>query len=525
MNIKTKVKISFIIIAFIFGIIGATNLIILHQFSKNSEHRNRIDNLLFVQDNMRDLLLEAFETTSVKSLETIKKDFHGFEMQFETIQNNYEKTAQKDIVDLFVEDIYENSFINERLHTLFKNEELIESTFKKTLKLQKRSIELSKELEQLRLQESALRKSIAQKADQSKNYEILKLCLSMSSHSKEALYQYKNETALQKWLDSIKALQKKFNSGLLPQYEQTVQALGKYAIEYHKIQNLKKEIDKNISKTISQNQILSVEIEKKLHHLSSGFTENINTIMLLVILATLLFLIVFGYKINKNVGLSVDEIEQKIQEGLKEIQNLNQEIESTQKEVVFTMGAIGESRSKETGNHVKRVAEYSKLFAKYYGLSEEEGDLLKQASPMHDIGKVAIPDAILNKPGRFDDSERAIMNTHAQIGYEMLKHSDRPILKAAAIVAYEHHEKWDGNGYPTGLRSEEIHIFGRITAIADVFDALGSDRCYKKAWDDEKIFELFKEEKGKHFEPKLVDIFFENLNQFLAIRKNLQDKF
>lgn len=187
------------------------------------------------------------------------------------------------------------------------------------------------------------------------------------------------------------------------------------------------------------------------------------------------------------------------------------------------MGAIGESRSKETGNHVKRVAEYSKLLALYSGLSLKEAELLKQASPMHDIGKVAIPDSILNKPGRFDEEERQIMNTHAKLGYDMLKHSNRPLLKAAAIVSLQHHEKWDGTGYPKGLKEDQIHIYGRITALADVFDALGSNRCYKKAWEDEKIFKLFKEEKGKHFDPKLVDIFFEHLEEFLKIRDSFQD--
>ena len=208
---------------------------------------------------------------------------------------------------------------------------------------------------------------------------------------------------------------------------------------------------------------------------------------------------------------------------LHENKLLNKEIEETQREVVFTMGAIGESRSKETGNHVKRVAEYSKLLALFYGLSEEESEMIKQASPMHDIGKVAIPDAVLNKPGRFNEEEREIMDTHAELGYEMLKHSQRPLLKAASIVAYEHHEKYDGSGYPRGLAAEEIHIYGRITALADVFDALGSNRVYKKAWDDERIFSLFKEERGKHFDPLLIDIFFENINQFLAIRDKFQD--
>lgn len=210
-------------------------------------------------------------------------------------------------------------------------------------------------------------------------------------------------------------------------------------------------------------------------------------------------------------------------QALNEITDLNQEIEETQREVVFTMGAIGESRSKETGNHVKRVAEYSKLLALYCGLSEEEAEMLKQASPMHDIGKVAIPDAVLNKPGRFDEEERRIMDTHAALGYEMLKHSHRPLLQAAAIVAHEHHEKWDGTGYPRGLVAEAIHIYGRITALADVFDALGSERIYKKAWDDERIFSLFREERGKHFDPQLIDIFFDHLEEFFAIREVFKD--
>lgn len=212
-----------------------------------------------------------------------------------------------------------------------------------------------------------------------------------------------------------------------------------------------------------------------------------------------------------------------LQKRLHEVQELQNEIEETQREVVFTMGAIGESRSKETGNHVKRVAEYSKILALYYGLPEEEAEMIKQASPMHDIGKVAIPDAILNKPGKFTDEEFEHMKKHAELGYEMLKYSERPLLKCASIVAYEHHEKYNGRGYPNATSGEDIHIYGRITAVADVFDALGSDRCYKKAWNDKKIFNLFKEERGQHFDPKLVDIFFDNLDEFLAIRDKFKD--
>ena len=181
----------------------------------------------------------------------------------------------------------------------------------------------------------------------------------------------------------------------------------------------------------------------------------------------------------------------------------------------MTMGAIGETRSKETGAHVKRVAEYSYLLAKLVGLDEDEAMLLKQASPMHDIGKVGIADSILNKPGKLTPEEFEVMKTHASLGYEMLKHSERKILKASAIVAYTHHEKWDGSGYPNALQGEDIHIFGRITAIADVFDALGHARVYKKAWELDKILELF--------DSLLIDLFFENLDQFVVIKQEFND--
>ncbi|MEA3314369.1 MAG: PAS domain S-box protein, partial [Campylobacterota bacterium] len=203
--------------------------------------------------------------------------------------------------------------------------------------------------------------------------------------------------------------------------------------------------------------------------------------------------------------------------------NLNKEIEETQKEVVFTMGAIGETRSKETGNHVKRVAEYSYLLAKLAGLDEDEAQLIKLASPMHDIGKVGIPDSILNKPARLTKDEFEIMKTHSKIGYDMLKGSKRPILKASSHIALEHHERWDGKGYPNGSSGKEIHIYGRITSICDVFDALGSDRCYKKAWELEKILKLFKVEQGQQFDPTLMQLFLDNLDKFLIIRDNYVD--
>lgn len=201
----------------------------------------------------------------------------------------------------------------------------------------------------------------------------------------------------------------------------------------------------------------------------------------------------------------------------------NDEIVNTQKELLYRMGEIGETRSKETGNHVKRVAEYSRLLAELVGLEPDQCNLIKLASPMHDIGKVAIPDYVLLKPGKLDEDEWTIMKTHAEIGYELLRHSDRPILQAAAIVAGQHHEKWNGKGYPNGLSGENIHIFGRITALADVYDALASDRVYKKAWPLEEVIALIKREKGEHFDPKLVDLFLKKQEDFNQIRLKYVD--
>ncbi len=203
--------------------------------------------------------------------------------------------------------------------------------------------------------------------------------------------------------------------------------------------------------------------------------------------------------------------------------NLQNEIEDTQIEIVDLMGMIGETRSKETGNHVKRVAEYSKLLALKLGLSEREAEMIRVASPMHDIGKVGIPDAILNKPGKLTYEEFEIMKMHAELGYDLLKYSTRDILKVAAIVAHQHHEKYNGKGYPRGLKGEDIHIYGRITSVADVFDALGSERVYKKAWELDRILTYLKEERGVSFDPKIIDLFLENLEEFLVIRDRYQD--
>ena len=202
---------------------------------------------------------------------------------------------------------------------------------------------------------------------------------------------------------------------------------------------------------------------------------------------------------------------------------LNQEMEDTQKEIIFTIGEIAEARSQETGFHVKRVGEYSKLLALKCGLPEREAEMLRLASPMHDVGKLGIMDAILNKPDILTEQEFELVKHHAIVGHEMLKNSHRSIMQAAAIVALQHHERYDGGGYPSGLKGEDIHIYGRITAIADVFDALGCERVYKKAWPIEEILSYFREQRGKQFDPVLIDIFFANLDEILRIREMLKD--
>ena len=202
---------------------------------------------------------------------------------------------------------------------------------------------------------------------------------------------------------------------------------------------------------------------------------------------------------------------------------LTEEIVATQREVVLTLGEVVETRSKETAHHVKRVAEYSYLLAVRAGLSEDKAQLLRMASPMHDVGKIGIPDSILFKPGKLTDEEFSIIKTHTVIGHSILKNSPRRIMRTAATIALQHHERWDGTGYPHGLVEDETHIFGRITALADVFDALACDRVYKKAWLLNDVLDYLREQKGRQFDPDLVDIFLKNVDGIMAIRETYPD--
>ena len=522
MNIKKIVKYSFIIMATIIFIITAINTLVIYQIKENNQTKQAISDLVFMEDKMNELLKDTTNVESIEELKQKKEDFLKFELEFEDIEKLFTIKDENDFVDFFISDIHKDKIISTKLDLLFENEKEIEDEFYIIYDLENKKLDLKEEFDKNYLIENQIRKELDLKIQELKSY---KLFSDVKYYSKETLYQYKNQITLNKWIEKIELLQAEYNQPEIDEYKQIVSKLGNQVVLLKQIEEKENELKNKVFDEINQNKVYSSEIEKKIAQLSADFINYTYFSILFLLLIIGAFIIILGYKVYKNIGLSVDKIETKVQEGLEEIKNLNQEIENTQKEVVFTMGAIGESRSKETGNHVKRVAEYSKLLALYYGLDEKEAELLKQASPMHDIGKVAIPDAILNKPGRFDENERKIMNTHAALGYEMLKHSNRLLLKMAAIVANEHHEKWDGSGYPNGLKAENIHIYGRITALADVFDALGSDRVYKKAWDDEKIFNLFKEERAKHFDPKLVDIFFEHLDEFLKIRETFRDEF
>lgn len=192
-------------------------------------------------------------------------------------------------------------------------------------------------------------------------------------------------------------------------------------------------------------------------------------------------------------------------------------------DLVERLGRAAEYKDTDTGEHIIRMSQYSKVLALAYGLDETQAELLKQAAPMHDIGKIGIPDAILLKPGKLTEQEFDAMKAHTVIGAKILANSGSPLLQLAHRLAMEHHEKWDGSGYPSGLKGEEISIEGRIAAIADVFDALTSKRPYKEPWSTEQAVELLQDQAGKHFDPQLVTLFINCLDDILKIRSTYQE--
>lgn len=208
----------------------------------------------------------------------------------------------------------------------------------------------------------------------------------------------------------------------------------------------------------------------------------------------------------------------------KEVEKATENLLKREHETLTILGKTAEYKDPETASHVARVAYYSKLLAKGYGLSEKEQDILFYAAPFHDLGKIGIEDKILLKPAKLTPEEFETMKNHTKIGYEILKNSQSEYLQAGAIIALTHHEKINGSGYPNGLKDNDIHIFGRIVAIADVFDALTSFRPYKQAWSFEDAVKYLQEKSGKEFDTKLVEIFINNLDEVAIIYNSFKDE-
>ena len=205
----------------------------------------------------------------------------------------------------------------------------------------------------------------------------------------------------------------------------------------------------------------------------------------------------------------------------KQEKRIYTELEENQKEMIFVLTEMIESVSDETGRHIKRVSEYSRLLAQYHpAINEEDVSLIYYATPMHDIGKMGIPNEILHKKGKLTEEEFEIMKTHTTKAHSYLKIPNRKIMQAADVIAYQHHEKWNGKGYPQGLKGESIHLYARIVAIADVFDALTHKRAYKDAWKISDAVDYIIAHSGTQFDPELVELFATHKEEFISIAKN-----
>jgi len=196
---------------------------------------------------------------------------------------------------------------------------------------------------------------------------------------------------------------------------------------------------------------------------------------------------------------------------------LSREVAETQTEIVQTLSDVVETRSMETSRHTRRVGDCARLMAESLGMNTAEIDLLRQVAPMHDLGKVGIPDAVLNKPGPLTPQEYDWVKAHSTIGYNLLKGSSRPLLKTAAVVCLQHHERWDGSGYPQGLVGEEITLLARIVGVVDVFDAVSHDRPYKAAWPPDQVYDYIAKQRGYQFDPVLADVLLKNFSAFVAL--------
>ncbi len=204
--------------------------------------------------------------------------------------------------------------------------------------------------------------------------------------------------------------------------------------------------------------------------------------------------------------------------------SLNREIIGSQNEMIVTLSEVVETRSRETANHVRRVGEMAATLGRLAGADAEMVRILRVAAPLHDVGKVGIPDAILHKPGRLSAAEFEIMKTHTAIGHAILGKSARRTMRTAAEIALQHHERWDGAGYPLGRAGEAIPLSGRVTALVDVFDALINPRVYRPAWPLTNVLEHLRLERGRQFDPRLVDLFLDNVDAFVGCVRAFPDR-
>jgi putative two-component system response regulator len=212
----------------------------------------------------------------------------------------------------------------------------------------------------------------------------------------------------------------------------------------------------------------------------------------------------------------------KVRHAYEKLQKANAEVKEAYMAIVLKLAIIAEYRDSDTGSHIMRISDYGCEIGKAVGLSDKEIEIYRFASPMHDIGKIAIPDSVLKKEGKLTPEEYEIMKGHSLIGARMFDGSPSPILKAAAEICRGHHEKWDGSGYPDGLKGDKIPIFARILALVDVFDALLSKRCYKEPWSFEDALKYIRKEAGKHFDPHLVSAFLKIQPQIRQIYESSQ---
>ncbi len=193
-------------------------------------------------------------------------------------------------------------------------------------------------------------------------------------------------------------------------------------------------------------------------------------------------------------------------------------------DTIRRLSIAAEYKDEDTAAHIHRMGRYSALIARSLGLSPGEVEVILHASPMHDVGKIGIPDMILLKPGKLEEEELKTMQEHTVIGSRILSGSSSKVVQAGEVIALSHHEKWNGSGYPKGLTGEKIPLWGRICAVADVFDALTSNRSYKKAFSNEKALEIMREGRGTHFDPRVLDVFFERLDQVLSIQTEYREE-